>query len=917
MVLADMANPPEHDFAPAWLKIPSHQQSSKPPLVNYSGHGGRPGPPDEHPDRYKSRHYSTDSQYGYGRSPTHDQSGFRGRDENRQYSNANNRHHSVDSLPWDPDPTTHWNLSQFNGNSSGTCGTSGYPRRGNSVPRNGHQQYSNNGRFDGNGFASSRGPYQQGKPAGTGRQRYNSGPKSGYSELEDHSNDTPTKEEGQGEGADDAGKESDTKSALSNQDFPSLSGTGDDVETSATIKKSIPSGAWEKPPGTNTKVISGRKLQLIKKSIPSASETKSTPRTIAPSSTSTVDPPVGSKVIGQNGSSGQTSKLLVSSNGSSSVVLKSMTSVTPMVSSRSKDSAIRSAPVPSSRISPVPSKPSPVPSKLSPVPILNRSTPTDINPLPVKVQSNTSSTPKALISKAPISKSPVSKPASPASRPSVVSSSSALQEAAQVTADVGKAASSADSSSPRVTSTSIASEPVVKESSKNEQPSPKPISDAPVSTTTNKPTSTTKASSSVTPSKTPVSKSSTQSSSKPTSITNMSSTFNPAKPTSNPAKPTSNPAKPTSNPAKPTFTPAKPTFTPAKPTSNPAKPTSIINMATLTPAKPVSITNMSTLTPTKPTSITNMSSTLNSKQNPSATRLAISLNRPTPVVGRSAPVFGRPSPVSSTRPSMTIINRQIPAPTGTSGTVPVSLRSGPAGSLNSRKEKSVTPVHTSTMKLLTKEPPSNSPLPTPTAPLEMPCPSPTTPKPKKGDKLVFLNKLRRSSIGDLSKEVTQNNEENLRENDANFKMNGPTTQPKRIMKREHHDIKTNGIDIHHDFTTFEKGSEEDNIPNFYPVFSPVKDVPDMSSSLEAEKRLLQEMGWHEHSDNEEGYAPLTEDELKEFKKRSQQVKKNGLTRALPATWNSVSLPICSMAQQVSLDDGLTSSDSDSSDDEQG
>lgn len=36
-------------------------------------------------------------------------------------------------------------------------------------------------------------------------------------------------------------------------------------------------------------------------------------------------------------------------------------------------------------------------------------------------------------------------------------------------------------------------------------------------------------------------------------------------------------------------------------------------------------------------------------------------------------------------------------------------------------------------------------------------------------------------------------------------------------------------------------------------------------------RLLQEMGWHEHSDNEEGYAPITEDEMKEFQRRSQQV----------------------------------------------
>lgn len=36
-------------------------------------------------------------------------------------------------------------------------------------------------------------------------------------------------------------------------------------------------------------------------------------------------------------------------------------------------------------------------------------------------------------------------------------------------------------------------------------------------------------------------------------------------------------------------------------------------------------------------------------------------------------------------------------------------------------------------------------------------------------------------------------------------------------------------------------------------------------------RLLREMGWHEHSDNEEGYAPITEDERQEFKLRSQQV----------------------------------------------
>ena len=47
-----------------------------------------------------------------------------------------------------------------------------------------------------------------------------------------------------------------------------------------------------------------------------------------------------------------------------------------------------------------------------------------------------------------------------------------------------------------------------------------------------------------------------------------------------------------------------------------------------------------------------------------------------------------------------------------------------------------------------------------------------------------------------------------------------------------------------------------------------------------------------------------------------QLKKNGFTsRILPSTWNSASLPISSITQ-VSLDDTLTSSDSDSSDDDE-
>lgn len=36
-------------------------------------------------------------------------------------------------------------------------------------------------------------------------------------------------------------------------------------------------------------------------------------------------------------------------------------------------------------------------------------------------------------------------------------------------------------------------------------------------------------------------------------------------------------------------------------------------------------------------------------------------------------------------------------------------------------------------------------------------------------------------------------------------------------------------------------------------------------------RLLKEMGWQEYPENDENYLPLTEDELKEFQIKSEQV----------------------------------------------
>ncbi|XP_031430815.1 vasculin-like protein 1 isoform X1 [Clupea harengus] len=74
------------------------------------------------------------------------------------------------------------------------------------------------------------------------------------------------------------------------------------------------------------------------------------------------------------------------------------------------------------------------------------------------------------------------------------------------------------------------------------------------------------------------------------------------------------------------------------------------------------------------------------------------------------------------------------------------------------------------------------------------------------------------------------------------------------------------------------------------------DTEHLSSSLEAEHRLLKAMGWQEHPENDDNFLPLTEDELKEFQAKTEQLKKNGLGRngmlvrprgvAMPMAWRS-------------------------------
>ncbi|XP_076871025.1 vasculin-like protein 1 [Brachyhypopomus gauderio] len=97
------------------------------------------------------------------------------------------------------------------------------------------------------------------------------------------------------------------------------------------------------------------------------------------------------------------------------------------------------------------------------------------------------------------------------------------------------------------------------------------------------------------------------------------------------------------------------------------------------------------------------------------------------------------------------------------------------------------------------------------------------------------------------------------------------------------------------------------------------DTEHLSSSLEAEHRLLKAMGWQEYPENDDNFQPLTEDELKEFQAKTEQLKKNGLGRngVLPKP-RGVALLAWRSAPNPGLEEGSeseTSSSSQTSDDE--
>uniref|UniRef100_A0AAR2K0L1 GC-rich promoter binding protein 1-like 1 n=1 Tax=Pygocentrus nattereri TaxID=42514 RepID=A0AAR2K0L1_PYGNA len=94
---------------------------------------------------------------------------------------------------------------------------------------------------------------------------------------------------------------------------------------------------------------------------------------------------------------------------------------------------------------------------------------------------------------------------------------------------------------------------------------------------------------------------------------------------------------------------------------------------------------------------------------------------------------------------------------------------------------------------------------------------------------------------------------------------------------------------------------------------------DMVTSIISVCRLLKAMGWQEYPENDDNFQPLTEDELKEFQAKTEQLKKNGLGRngVLPKP-RGVALLAWRNTPNPGLDEGSeseTSSSSQTSDDE--
>ncbi|KAH3694677.1 vasculin-like protein 1 [Dreissena polymorpha] len=133
------------------------------------------------------------------------------------------------------------------------------------------------------------------------------------------------------------------------------------------------------------------------------------------------------------------------------------------------------------------------------------------------------------------------------------------------------------------------------------------------------------------------------------------------------------------------------------------------------------------------------------------------------------------------------------------------------------------------------------------------------------------------------------------------------TQPKTLADKKSHFLKT----LRQEDSDKVGKKECDDVTNGVGALE--LDDSNLSSSLEAEQRLLREMGWNEA--DEETYV-ITEDDMKEFQTLSKHLQnqrpaRNGITKpAIPKTWSPKHVLVY-QPNPSELNDTLSSSDSES------
>ena len=87
--------------------------------------------------------------------------------------------------------------------------------------------------------------------------------------------------------------------------------------------------------------------------------------------------------------------------------------------------------------------------------------------------------------------------------------------------------------------------------------------------------------------------------------------------------------------------------------------------------------------------------------------------------------------------------------------------------------------------------------------------------------------------------------------------------------------------------------------------------------MEAEHRLLKAMGWQEYPENDENCLPLTEDELREFHMKTEQLRRNGFGKNgfLQSRSSSLFSPWRSTCRAEFEDSDTETSSSETSDDD--